>query len=476
MNVHLRQHSGEQPYVCAMCGRRTKQASNLRSHYRHFHKNTEISGRQIRLNSRVFARYTQDQLDEHLRVAGDLMALLAKGMEEYQAEENARSEAQEQLLERLGLNESRAPPPESPIKLNNSDKAKLSPALGFNDVLDQFQMEQGSDSKLNAAIKNEDEYDISAPLPDDIIYQSLVDFDEKPPLPLLPTQELKIESVFIDVFTGEPSSLLVPEIKTEKIEYEYDQELADAPSNDSGTEYLWNTNQSDDISNEGLVPVEPEVTVVVEQNNDVDLSHEFDWNANDSSDSLPSIDNKRQSDAPKENTQKSKKTSKKIKTTEKIAKKTSIPVYNPRKSMCYVCGVEYKNRDSHLQSYHPDIQRPYECFICHRDYKKLYAVRQHMMTHSNARNTICHICGNAYFNNSDLKKHILSAHTTGKNLLCSHLIVIITVPTVFFQSVLTNAELVQKHSKHIMECWCMNDRTVELNHLGVTCVWNHFRQ
>lgn len=98
LHVHKRLHTNENPYCCHLCGRRTKQASNLRSHYKHFHKNNDITGRQIRLNSRVFNRFTQSELDAQLQESGDLMLLLERGLKEYHQEEREKSNRIEKAL------------------------------------------------------------------------------------------------------------------------------------------------------------------------------------------------------------------------------------------------------------------------------------------------------------------------------------------------------------------------------------------
>lgn len=453
MNVHKRQHSGESPYLCHLCGRRTKQASNLRSHYRHFHKNTEISGRQIRLNSRVFARYAQEQLDEQLRNAGDLMALLAKGMEEYQAEQCARQEAEEQMRMRLGISEltPKTPdaddisgPPEpysSPARIKpepnvvepppkritraNQSQAKVNahkidqlmqnlytPAPittpDFNDVLEHFELGQTNMAILNNCsneIKRESSFDKHQSLD----HQTTVNqIDQKPILPILIAH---IESVFVDDF-AEPCATPMPEIKTEKIDFD-DGFDYNVPSQEN---LSWNQpNPTTDIKKEEPFAIVPQIKTDIEHTTLFDSPAETKIFSDDSSDSFSSIiNNEGIAKSQANDNSAADKTPKKSQTTKRESEMASTSNYNPRRSTCYVCGLDYKNRDAHLKLHHAEIERPYECFICHRNYKKLYAVRQHMMIHSNSRNTICHMCGNAYFNNSDLKKHILSAHTTGE--------------------------------------------------------------
>lgn len=97
--VHKRLHTNENPYMCHLCGRRTKQASNLRSHYKHFHKNNDISGRQIRLNSRIFNRFSQSEIDVELQNSGDLMDLLERGLQEFYREEKEKTSQIEKALQ-----------------------------------------------------------------------------------------------------------------------------------------------------------------------------------------------------------------------------------------------------------------------------------------------------------------------------------------------------------------------------------------
>lgn len=116
--MHKRLHTNENPYVCHLCGRRTKQASNLRSHYKHFHKNNDITGRQIRLNSRILNRFPQSELDAQLQEVGDLMILLEQGLQKHYQEEREKSNQIEKALkESIGTPriQTQPQPPSGPL-------------------------------------------------------------------------------------------------------------------------------------------------------------------------------------------------------------------------------------------------------------------------------------------------------------------------------------------------------------------------
>lgn len=100
LHIHRRNHTGESPFVCHLCGRRTKQAQNLASHYRHIHRNTDVTSKIIRFNSRVFERYTNDELERCLREDGDLARLLAAGSVEYNKEMEEQKQAKEEADQR----------------------------------------------------------------------------------------------------------------------------------------------------------------------------------------------------------------------------------------------------------------------------------------------------------------------------------------------------------------------------------------
>lgn len=67
---------------------------------------------------------------------------------------------------------------------------------------------------------------------------------------------------------------------------------------------------------------------------------------------------------------------------------------------------------------HSDIGRPFECFVCHRDYKKLEHLRYHFRIHGDQRDFICHYCGESYFLNTELRKHIFNRHLDVRPFKC----------------------------------------------------------
>lgn len=96
-------HTNDNPYQCHLCDRRTKQASNLRSHYKHFHRNNDITGRQIRLNSRILNRFSQSEIEAHLKQYGDLLMLIEQGLTEHNREENEKNNQIEKALEIINV-------------------------------------------------------------------------------------------------------------------------------------------------------------------------------------------------------------------------------------------------------------------------------------------------------------------------------------------------------------------------------------
>lgn len=87
---------------------------------------------------------------------------------------------------------------------------------------------------------------------------------------------------------------------------------------------------------------------------------------------------------------------------------------------CIPCSRKFHDMTKHWLQYHSGIQRPYECYICHKNYKRFEHIKYHMRTHGDERNYICHICGGAFFLCNELRKHIMNRHQVERPFKCTH--------------------------------------------------------
>lgn len=62
VKLHKRTHTNESPFLCHLCGKATKTIGNLKSHYSYVHKIKDITGPTIQNNSKIFAKYTPEEL------------------------------------------------------------------------------------------------------------------------------------------------------------------------------------------------------------------------------------------------------------------------------------------------------------------------------------------------------------------------------------------------------------------------------
>lgn len=86
---------------------------------------------------------------------------------------------------------------------------------------------------------------------------------------------------------------------------------------------------------------------------------------------------------------------------------------------CATCNKSFHHILRHMVEAHSAIERPFECFICRKTYKRFEHLKYHMVTHGDKRDYICHFCGDAFFSNSHLRKHIFNRHTDIKPYHCS---------------------------------------------------------
>lgn len=86
---------------------------------------------------------------------------------------------------------------------------------------------------------------------------------------------------------------------------------------------------------------------------------------------------------------------------------------------CPTCNKSFHHLLRHIVETHSDIERPFECFICHfRTYKRYEHLKYHMVRHGDIKNYICQHCGLSFYLNSDLRKHIFNRHSTDRPFAC----------------------------------------------------------
>lgn len=320
MVIHKRLHSKESPYCCHLCGRRTRQASNLRSHYKRFHKNLKITINQIRLNSKVFSRYTQAELDMHLGTNSDLVQLLAKGLEEYQKDEMHKV-VEEDFNKGLGLME----------------RDLLKPKVNYVPV------------KSIVKHSNGVEYEI-----------------------------LTIENVFVkhnDSVDVQPQ--LGPELTTPN------------PEHDQG--------QNVQVKNEQFPTGEREISEVVESTLPSHIK-----TGDIAPIALQEIQNGDNSNEIHAG----------------LNEGNGQTRYNRTTKTCLICNKRYADELLHNLKYHPHCERPFECYVCHKNFKQLDNVRYHLPIHNKERNFICHKCGDTFYSTNNLKQHLFIRHANVRPHKC----------------------------------------------------------
>lgn len=100
------------------------------------------------------------------------------------------------------------------------------------------------------------------------------------------------------------------------------------------------------------------------------------------------------------------------------ADSTSMPRIQSLGGKCTECKRKFHDLTRHKVEMHSSMEKPFECFECHRTFKKFENIRYHMITHTNERNYICHFCGHAFFMNSEMRKHIANRHQTTRPFGC----------------------------------------------------------
>ncbi|XP_031620137.1 zinc finger protein 431-like [Contarinia nasturtii] len=384
--VHKRLHTNENPYICHLCGRRTKQASNLRSHYKHFHKNNDISGRQIRLNSRIFNRFSQNEIDAQLQESGDLMALLERGMLEFDREEKEKNSQIEKALQVMS----------APQVRNAENKLSKTEVNSIDHVEVKYEEIR---SEVQSSITEQCSADISNVIPDlkrqtasptilNDNYSEDIKYEYDSVEILTNKDMLNIESVFIeDSECPQPSTedFFIDDIKKEtnlNDDYIDDQWVLDSYTNHPSPLPF------EIIKYESFCGKDEPKTEIISSTSD-------------------SIKNKQTKIKQKKGEKEKHKTPPKV-----SAAKTEM-------EKCIPCNRKFHDIAKHWVQFHSGIERPYQCFICHRYYKRFEHLKYHMRTHGDERNYVCHICGNAFFLSNELRKHIMNRHQVERPFKCT---------------------------------------------------------
>lgn len=169
----------QNPYKCHLCGKTTKQASNLKSHYLHAHKIKDITSKTIRSNARLFKKYKTENLPE----AGLLEILSQQVMENLEKQHNEisvamkREEALNQAtIEKFQLNEQMGTVQlhtESKKVVEESKSSIVNREHSSNVIPDEFDTVNTSNFlKTHAAIKMKNIFDLEDFSNEPVTYQS----------------------------------------------------------------------------------------------------------------------------------------------------------------------------------------------------------------------------------------------------------------------------------------------------------------
>lgn len=336
----------------------------------------DISGRQVRMNAKIFERFTQQEIDQHLHTNGDLIALLTKGLDDYNNEQNEKSKTTEKLIETM-----RAPLRSVRRETKNEEVKPIVQTLVQNECrksIRKIKNEKGDSDMVFPSLEATPQMPVKQEPPMEgydmfaIGNTNELDVDEKPTIDIDSSDQ--IESVFIIEQLDSGTEYRVPA----ETNAGYEDEQTDCWMDD---EFCNEMDGGDEIGkSEFLADVWP--------NNEIDTKP---------------------------------KASKKRKTTKKVKRKKKLPQAPSKKLPCSVCQKRV-NKDKlnvHTVDSHSVLDRPFECFVCHKQFKQYRNVSSHLRNHYiNERNFICHMCGDAFMLNSELRKHIFNRHNNIRPFKC----------------------------------------------------------
>lgn len=93
---------------------------------------------------------------------------------------------------------------------------------------------------------------------------------------------------------------------------------------------------------------------------------------------------------------------------------------NDDSTRCIPCNRKFHDMPKHWVQYHSGLERPFECYVCHRNYKRFEHIKYHLKTHGDERNYQCHVCGDSFFLSNELRKHFMYRHQVERPFKCTH--------------------------------------------------------
>lgn len=300
----------QNPYICHLCGKTTKQASNLKSHYVHGHKIKDITSKMIRANARLFQKYKMENLPE----AG-LLEILSQ-----QVQQNFANQQAANVTSTINA-----------IRTDHTTNHSEIAQRGSNEVnvvtvpVTAIKMEASGDCRLQEVIKKENFNSLDA-IP---LQQIKV---EKEHSPLQQMKQTKIEKVFID----------------EGHQLEIDAKDSVVKEEDAAFYEFQITELNDSLRD----PI-----------------------------SSASLDGKPSSS---------------FQSTEKVEFKCGS---------CPSTFLQKRSLKCHSLRMHTDAKKSI-CEICGKTFKENWALTKHIRTHSNSRPFSCETCGSSFKSASGLKVNI----------------------------------------------------------------------
>lgn len=402
VKLHKRTHTNESPFICHLCGKATKTIGNLKSHYSYVHKIKDITGPTIQNNSKIFAKYSA----EELKTIGLLEILSREAManvlkQECRVEDN--------------LVFSRGPKANTNTisNLNNSLSEPSSQSRNF--VLDNENSPTNTNSEhpqpLVTAKENQKHEQHSN--------QSNVQKKEN----RLKHDQTFASAVFIKSESGEiedyndDSALSAP----------YDDPVSSMPTDDY-TEMIVdvkpvlyfdeeNTPSGSDVKAETVKDpnvIKPELNFLV---NDCDSQLT-------SSGSTTKTDEKTAKNKPKRNRQKREGDLFTCDICNKSYKKKDhlkghIITHSEKNFICEQCGNKFHNTSNlrrHVRLRHSN-DRPFACHLCVFRTKTNYSLKVHLRSHFNEKIFKCMYCDKCFSGSTNRDSHQRS-HTGEKPYKC----------------------------------------------------------